>query len=87
MSAFRVTMTFDLDIGDEVLARDIAKQFMDDLSLSTIADGGSVKGDSAETVRSPQAVASTVAFVLLARGVETAPGITVANVQVENDVR
>lgn len=87
MSAFSVTMQFDLDIGDESAAREIAKGYLDDLSLSTIADGGSVVGDSTETIRRPQAGASTVALVLLGRGVQTAPGITVANIQVSNDLR
>lgn len=33
MGAFRMTMTFDLDIGDEFLAQQIAKEYLDNLSL------------------------------------------------------
>ncbi len=87
MSAFRITMTFDLDVGDEAMAQQIAEEYLSNLSLRTIAEGGRVEGDSTATIRNPRALASTLAVVLLARGVDTVYGTSVGNVNVGSEQR
>lgn len=87
MSAFRITLSFDLDIGDEEAARQVAHDFLTNISLQTVAEGGRVEGDSAAAISSPRAVASAVAVELLARGADTVPGISVGNLNVSNEQR
>lgn len=83
----RVTLSFDLHIGDEPAARQIVADYIRDLSQQTVAEGGRVENDAAATLENPRAVASTLAAVILARGAATTPGVRVPDVAAQSEPR
>jgi hypothetical protein len=85
MAKHRITMQFTLEVTDDAAARALAQQWMTDMSLHTIADGGRLVGSTDATLDNQRAVTSIVAMQVVARGAENLPWALVGDVEVSNE--
>ncbi|MGY1751555.1 hypothetical protein [Blastococcus sp. SYSU D01042] len=93
MSVFRVTMEFDLEILDEEPAKALTAEHWRTAAQAIIDEGGHIQSEGGASPEvagrgmadHPQAVASTVAFRLLAEGAHLRPFVRVTDVEVNNE--